>query len=227
MDEYLKATRLCDCDNVELEKKAEDVVGNAVNQEEAALRIFQFVRDKFLFGINYPDTKASKMLNQKIGFCMTKTNLQMALLRAVDIPSRCHLVELPKELLQIITPKSMYVRMPATSTHPWCECYFSGKWISCEALYEDSFYAKLIEAGIHTKEEMPTIDWDGKTDLTLFGPWIVKDIGTFTSWDDAMKEARKSEAALPPTNRLIGWLMLSLMNRNIDAIRLGHKATSS
>ena len=224
MNDYLKATRLCDCDDVKLKEKAKEIVGSAKNQEEAALRIFHFVRDKLLFGINYPDTKASKMLNKRIGFCMTKTNLHMALLRAVDIPSRCHLVELPRELFKNIMPKFMYAKLPATQAHPWCDCYLSGKWISCEALYEDSFYKTIMKTGIFTEEEMPTIDWDGKTDLILNTPWFVKDYGTFASWDDAMTEVKKSEAGMPPTNRIFGWLLLSMINRNIDAIRLGQHA---
>lgn len=140
MDEYLKPTKLCDCDDVMLREKANEIINGAQTPKEAALKIFRFVRDQIRFGMDYADVKASHTLTKGIGYCFTKPNLQIALLRSVGIPGRCHYVHLPKELLKDMAPRFAYRRMPAVIGHPWCECYLSGKWIACEALVDKPFY---------------------------------------------------------------------------------------
>ncbi len=40
------------------------------------------------FGLDPSDTKASVALRKKYGFCVTKTNLQVALLRSIGVPAR-------------------------------------------------------------------------------------------------------------------------------------------
>lgn len=98
MSQFLEPTALCNSDNPRVSDKAKDLAGDGQDARAAALKIFSFVRDDISFGLHYPDTKASKTLDLRRGFCATKTNLQMALLRAAGIPSRCHLALLPKEV---------------------------------------------------------------------------------------------------------------------------------
>jgi len=218
MDEYLMPTKLCDCDNVKLKEKAKEIIRGAETPKEAALKIFYFVREQIPFGMDYPDAKASHTLKKGIGFCFTKTNLQIALLRVVGIPARCYYVHLRKELLEYIAPRFMYDRMPFI-THPWCECYLAEGWIACEGLMDEAWYKTGLRMGSFTKEQIPTIDWDGETNLILFKPWIVKDVGTFASLDAAMTEARKRGEPMPPSNRLFGWFMFFLINRRVKEIR--------
>jgi len=219
MGEYLKATKLCDCDNVKLKEKAKEIIKGAETPKEAALKIFYFVRDDILFGVDYPDVKASQTLEKGRGFCLTKTNLQIALLRAVGIPARCHYVHVSRESHKKTTPRFFYNRLPMVTSHTWCECYLSGEWIVCEALLDKAYYEGTLRKGIHTKEEFPTIDWDGETNLILAKPWIVKDVGTFPSWDDAMIKAKEEGTGLPPSNRLFGWFIFFLGNRRTNDIR--------
>lgn len=50
MDEYLKATKLCDCDDGAIKNKAQEIIKDATTPKEAATKIFYFVRDKmFLY----------------------------------------------------------------------------------------------------------------------------------------------------------------------------------
>ena len=184
-------------------------------QKDSALRIFYFVRDQIKFGIDYPDAKASRTLKHKKGFCLTKTNLQIALLRAENIPARCHYVHLSKEQVKDVTPGFMYRRMPPVIGHSWCECYLDGRWIACEALIDKPLYEVFLKMGFCTKEQIPTINWDGETDLVLFMPWLVKDIGIFTNLEDVMIEHNKRGESLPPRNKSFGWFIHFLMNRNI------------
>jgi len=218
MDEYLRPTKLCDCDNAKLKEKAKEIIKGAETPKEAALKIFYFVREEIPYGMDYPDAKASRTLKKGIGFCFTKTNLQIALLRAVGIPARCHYVHLPKELLKDITARFMYDRMPMVIGHPWCECYLSEEWIACETLLDEPLYKANLRTGLFTKEQIPTIDWDGETNLILFKPWIAEDVGTFPSLDDAMREARKRGEAMPLSNKLFGWFVFFLINRRIKRV---------
>lgn len=219
MDEYLRATELCDCDNTELQHNAREIAGDADTAKEAAKRIFYFVRDEVPFGLDFADAKASHTLRKRIGFCMTKTNLQIALLRAVGIPARCHYSLVPKSLSKHIIPKLMYNSMPMAVGHPWCECYLSGRWISCEALADKPYHEGRLKFGAFTREEMPTIDWDGEVDLILYKPWLLEYVGVFPSWDDALMQAGKRREGRPPKNRLLGCLGFWLMNRRISQFR--------
>jgi hypothetical protein len=221
MDEYLRSTKLCDCDNVNLMEKAKEIIKGAETPKEAALKIFYFTRDKIYFGLDYPDAKASHTLKKGVGNCVTKTNLQMGLLRAVGVPARCHYVHLTKESLKGIAPRFMYNKLPAAIVHPWCECYLAGNWVVCEALFDEAFYKGELREGFFTKEQIPTIDWDGETDLIVVKSLIVKDVGTFSSWDEGMMEAQKrgERDSLPPSNRFYGWFIFFIANRNINKIR--------
>lgn len=216
--QFLTPTRLCDCDGAGVNEKAKDLVGIGGDPTEAALNIFYFVRDRITFGLDFPDARASETLVRGIGFCMTKHNLQMALLRAAGIPSRSHLVQLPKDVNKPITPKFLYDRTPAEIIHPWCECLLDGKWVACDCVMDDAFYRAMLRRGYLTEVDMPSIDWDGKTDL-IFGESKVRaDLGTFPSWDEGIREARKS-GGMPPTNRLLGPIVYAMFNRRIRKIR--------
>ena len=217
MDEYLKATKLCDCDKVNLKEKAKQIIDSAEIQKEAALKIFYFVRDVILFGGDHPDVKASHTLRKGKGLCITKTNLQMALLRAVGIPARCHYVHLPKEIVKSFTLRFIYNRLPAAIGHTWCECYISGEWIACEALFDKALYNGALRKGTLTKRDMPTIDWDGETDLVLTRELILKDVGVFPSWDEALRMV--DEEGLPITNRPLGWFAFFVGNWRANRIR--------
>jgi len=63
-------------------------------------------------------------------------------------------------------------RMPTVSGHPCCECYLSEQWTACDATFDEAYYKTKLRRGVFTEEQMPTIDWDGETNLIPFKPWI-------------------------------------------------------
>lgn len=219
MEEYLRPTKMCDCDNTQLRQKAEIITKAAGTPKEAALNIFYYTRDEILFGLDYPDIRASQTLKKGRGFCITKSNLQIALLRSIGIPARCHYVHLAKESLQAIVPAFMYNKLPEAIVHIWCECYLSGNWLACEGLFDEKLYRGMLKKGAITQEQVPSIDWDGATSLILVKQRIVKDIDTFPSWDDAMADGLKRGDEMPLNNRILGLLFLSIVNRRIRAVR--------
>jgi transglutaminase-like putative cysteine protease len=74
IQDYLAATDFCDSDSQAIKSKAKMLTDNAESPREAAERIFYFVRDEILFGLDRRDVKASQTLQKGFGFCVTKTN---------------------------------------------------------------------------------------------------------------------------------------------------------
>jgi hypothetical protein len=191
MQEFASSTEFCDCDNMEIMQKAEELAKDASSPKEAAMKIFNYVRD-FPFAVSRLDKKASKTLKEKKGYCVTKTNLQVALLRAAGIPARYHQVVLDKAVIKGIVSDSFYAKQEDTIWyHPWCECYLSGRWIACDLYLDKDTYNSAIKQGILTQEQMPSIDWDGENDLKIAIPWMLKDVGTHSSYDEVCKDVMK------------------------------------
>jgi hypothetical protein len=221
MQDFLMATKLCDCDDPWLRKKAEEIIDDANTPKEKALKIFYYVRDNIRFSLAYSRSKATQTLKRGYGECGNKTNAQVALLRAVGIPARFHWVKAKAVILHHLIEDFVYKNMPSVVSHFWCECYLNSKWVSCELLFDWCLYDGLLKKGLITKEQVPTIDWDGETDLVLLGPWITEDRGSLPSEDDAIEVLKSSEEGMPPIwmEWIIAPLFYRLNLRNSEKIR--------
>jgi hypothetical protein len=219
--DYLSATGLCDCKNLWLRAKAKEIGDGAGTPEEKALRVFSHVRDGVRFGLAYSRSKASRTLKRGYGECGNKTNAQVALLRAAGIPARFRWVLAKTEILRHLIADFVFKNMPAIASHFWCECCLNGKWISCESLLDKPLYDGMLREGLVTKEQVPTIDWDGKTDFVLLKPWIAEDRGHLPSFDDALRRLKSGDEGMPPlwVERIIAPIFYPLDLRNSDRIR--------
>jgi len=220
MQEYLKPTELCDCENAELKERASEIVVGVDSLREAAERIFRFVRDTIPFNATLDIyQRASQTLQKKVVDYCNKVNVQVALLRAVGVPARCHLVRVEKEVLRAFIPRFLYDRLPSPVGHFWCECYLAGKWVACETLFDRPLYEGMLEAGLVAQEQIPTIDWDGESDLVLLRPWIVKDVGPYSCYDELVQLAQ--EEGMPPKIfcQLFDWLPAFFSHRRTEKIR--------
>jgi len=225
LEEYLIPTEICDCDNPEVKQKANELIEGTKTPKEAAIKIFNFVRDNILFagGKLYP-VKASETLKEATGFCVTKTNLQIALLRALNIPARYHQLELDKNCLKNIfetldfLPKTIWF-------HPTCECYLDEKWIACDTTFDKRLYIGSCEKGILDKNLMPTIDWDGENDLYTFKSWLIKDRGSHNSYEDILKKAQEENDNLK--KKMLKAMNVDESKLDIDAIfKIGWKKSN-
>ncbi len=192
LTEYIEPTEFCDCRNDVIIKKSNELIGQTSIPKDAAIKIFNFVRDEIPFEAYRADERASDTLQRGTGFCVTKSNLQIALLRAIGIPARYHHVHLRKEILSGVIPAASLDLIPegVITYHPWCECYLNNNWVSCEALYPKKLVSELRQGGFITKEQIPTIDWDGETDLILCTHWIVKDLGVTQNMDNVFRKVQ-------------------------------------
>lgn len=221
VNNYLAVTDMCDHDNPWLLELAEEIIDRRSTPVEKALRIFYYVRERVRFGIAYSRSKASKTLKKGYGDCVSKTNVQVALLRAVRIPARFRKAKAESVTLHYLIADFVYKQMPPTASHFWPECFLNEKWISCEAFFDKPLYEGMLKKGIITKEQVKTIDWDGKTDLIILEAWITEYLGSVPSADDAVADLRMSAEGMPPlwVEKLIAPVFYPFNLRYSDRIR--------
>ena len=219
---HLRATKLCNFDHPAVRDKAKAFVQGTDTPKDRAQSIFYFVRDAIPFDATLDIwEKASETLGKRVNDYCNKVNLQVALLRAAGIPARCHLVQVRKEVLKAFIPRFIYNRLPSPVGHFWCECHLDERWIACETLFDEPLYLGMLGASLVTREQIPTIDWDGESDLILFQPWIVSDEGTYPAFDDILASPMMSEAGMPPKIlcKLFDPIPVFLSRRRTDSIR--------
>ena len=222
LDTYLTPSPLCDCDNAGLRSTAMEIVKGAGAPAEAALRVFRYVRDGIAFNATLDIyLKASETLGRKTVDYYNKINVHVTLLRAIGIPARYHTVRIRKEALRHFVPGFLYSHLPSPVGHFWCECHVNGRWTACEALFDKPFYEGMLKAGWATKGQVPTIEWDGGSDLTLMKHWIVEDGSTYSHYEELVRLAR--EEGMPPKVfcKALEWLPAFFSNRRTERVRKG------
>ncbi len=95
--EYLKPTQLCDFDQVhEIRDKARRLTIQLQDKRDIIERIYHFVKE-FPYGLEDWDVKASETLRKGWGMCSGKTNLLVAMLRYLQIPTRYRIYKIYSE----------------------------------------------------------------------------------------------------------------------------------
>ena len=103
--------------------------------------VYRFVRDEIGFGYNASDdVPASVVLADGYGQCNTKTNLLMALLRAVGVPCRFHGATIHKALQKGVMKGLVYAVAPESILHGYAEVFFDGAFRALEGVILDTRY---------------------------------------------------------------------------------------
>jgi len=221
MEPYLAITPLCDHDHPAIRQRVAAITAGADTPREKARRIFYDLRDTIRFSLAYSRSTASQTLKRGYGECGSKSNLHVAMLRAAGIPARLRWVKAKSAVLHHLVAGFVYRGMPATASHFWPECYLEGRWLSCEALLDRPLYEGMLAAGLITRAQIPSIDWDGQTDLVLLRPWITEYLGTLPSLDEALARLQASDEGMPPAwlERLIAPFFYPFNLRYTERIR--------
>lgn len=198
VEEFLKTTKSSDFNKAFVKNKALEIIGDSKSDSEKAISIFNWMKDNIKFAISSTDAKASRTLKKGYGECANRTVLHITLLRAVGIPARARYADIKSELLIPIIPAFLFSKLPPKLGHIWPECYIDNKWISCETFYDTALYEKMLEKNMITKDQVPTINWDGKTDLILLKNWILEDKGSIDSFDVLNIKAQFIEKIIGP-----------------------------
>ena len=179
LKEFLRASELCNRDHPFVKATAEEISVEAKTPTEAAIGIFYFVRDRIPLSFLDPWKTASETLRIGKGSCLTKANLQIALLRSVGIPARFRIMEFkgndPREWEGIL-PKFAVSRMPERFPHYFAEVHLEGRWIMADATFD--------------KALLPDIeDWNGEKDVcSIEDEVILLDVGALASIEEEAKK---------------------------------------
>ena len=161
MDIYLRSTSTIDCDNTLVMEKAQELVKDQKEIPNKAKCLFYFVRDEIKYNLYVPNDKpehyrASRILQEKEGFCIQKAVLLTALSRAVGIPARIHLAAIRNHLV----PDKLKQLMGGNlfPTHGYSDLYVEEKWIKA---------APTFDLGLCQKNRFTIVEFDGKHDAIL------------------------------------------------------------
>lgn len=191
--------------------------------------VYDFVRNEIAFGYNEGDQlSASRVLADGIGQCNTKSTLLMALLRAVNIPSRFHGFTINKPLQRGAITGLAYWLAPQRIIHSWVEVFLEGRWIILEGFILDAPYLASLQHrfpherrfcgyGAATSDlSVPGVEWRGE-DTYIQKEGIADDFGLFDN-PDAFYQRHGSNLS-----GLKRWLyqhfVRHMMNRNVACVR--------
>ncbi len=192
LEDYLKPTKMCDSNTPDIISKAGNLTKMALTDKEKAMAIFDYVRDEIDFIMDPYFQTASNTLKKGIGFCVGKSNLQIAMLRAIKIPARYHIVHLDKECLDPFLLAWVSKQFPPIiDHHPICECYLNGKWVACDTTFDKAFIEGAKKQGYLDPELFSQLDWDGENDLNIFKQWSVAEVGYFANLDEFWQDTIK------------------------------------
>lgn len=201
-----------------------------LSQYELIGEIYHYVRDEISFGYNADDCiAASQVLKDGYGQCNTKGTLLIALLRAVNIPSRFHGFTIYNDLQRGAIPNYLFVLAPDRIIHSWVEIYHNNRWINLEGYIIDKPYLNQIQNsfsdqceafsgyGISTKcLSSPSIDWNGESTY-IQSEGIADDFGKFEQPDDFYENHGSNLNGLKKL--LFRYVLRHLINRNVKKIR--------
>jgi hypothetical protein len=165
---YLKPTEFFDFDKPKVRDKALQITKGLKTQKEKAIALFYWVRDEIKYNMrlfipsikNY--FKASKVLQKRQGFCVSKSILLSSLARVVGIPARIHLVDLinhliSQKIIDFMKTNVMYV-------HGFSEFYLNKKWVKLTPSFDKE---TAIKGGF-----LPMVEFDGEHDA-VFPPYDI------------------------------------------------------
>lgn len=188
IEEFLQSTELCDFDtSAAIRNRASRLVQGCDDNQQRFQRIYDFVRE-LPYGLEDWDVKASETLAKGWGMCSGKTNLLVAMSRALSIPARYRIFKIKAErrlLKQVIEQnKSVAARfgnLPPVQDHVQCEVYL-GRWQVYDPSRDSAFENGLRKLGIPL-ERVPVADAQGAVSYEI--------LASIDEWARARQNGRK------------------------------------
>lgn len=163
--EYLKPTYFFDFDQPIVRNFAAASTVGATSDVEKALKLYYTVRDQVRYDpysivLEPKAYKASTVLAQKLGFCLPKASLLVALARAVGIPTAIGMSDVrnhisTERLKRIMGSCDLFIH------HGYAVMYLEGKWVKAAPAFNIELCNRF--------NVLPT-EWDGRSHA-LFQPY--------------------------------------------------------
>lgn len=204
---YLAATGFCDVDHPDIRALARELATANSDARATAVRLFEWVRDEILYFFGPWGVTATHTLHVREGTCTTKSNLLIALLRAVGIPAAYGVLRVDaRHYWGVIGPAFLTRHASPYSTHVNAAAYIDGRWVRCDP----SSDRQIAEKSQHYCEQNRLIEWDGTTDRTdVFRPEHVHaNLGLYANIDEVLAKPmrRATPEGLKLTNRFIRFI---------------------
>lgn len=143
---YLLPTYYLDCDNSDIISFAKTHTKAGSSDMQKAIDLYYVVRDKFAYNpynviLEPAVLKASYMLTKDYGYCIEKSNLYAAALRALGIPTRLGYANVRNHL----GTKKLEEKLGTDVLvfHGYVEVYLQNKWIKVTPVFDSKLCQKL------------------------------------------------------------------------------------
>lgn len=157
LQQYLKSTELIDAEHPAIREFVADI-DQQVTKREQAVALYYKVRDHFLYDPYHLDLrpgalKASEILKKKRAWCVEKSIVLAAGLRALNIPSRLGYGIVVNHIG--VEKLTAYLKREEIVFHGYVEVFLDGKWVKTTPAF-DRKVCRL--SGV------TPLEWDGKED---------------------------------------------------------------
>jgi transglutaminase-like putative cysteine protease len=160
LNSYLLPTELCDFDrDPSVREKVAELARDCKDERERFNRIYRFVKE-LPYGLEDWDVRASDTLKKGWGMCCGKTNLLVAMSRALLIPARYRVFRIKAEgrLLAWVIEQDTELagllgHLPREQDHLECEAYLDGGWHNYDPARDSALEDGLRKLGIPLERE--------------------------------------------------------------------------
>ncbi|KUO77550.1 MAG: hypothetical protein APF81_27905 [Desulfosporosinus sp. BRH_c37] len=206
MENELKQTFYCDHGHPDIQAVARSLKAGETDPVAIAKLTFYYVRERFPFGFDLYQRKASETLKQGYGVCWNKSLLLVALLRCNQIPAQFGSIPVRRSFVKPAIGAWYWL-----ANNPFYHClvhaYLNHRWTIMDVTldkrtYEAFFLPWGVEWGI---------DWNGVDDVHLYTESVVGPSVTHPDIDAAINK-KMGNTELPKCLAAIG---NSYMNRQM------------
>lgn len=141
-DELPEADSLCDADHPKIRRQAARL--RRASPASTAEAILKFVHG-FPYRFGAWQERASDTLKRGVGMCTTKTNLQVALMRAAGLEAGFVEVPMPTSVLGKLMPSSWLALQRPTVRHYFAAVKLNGVWHGADSSYDYASYRIFLE----------------------------------------------------------------------------------
>lgn len=195
MHEFFGHGRYCNWRDPAVLACARRLTADHTTPVDRAVVLFRFVRDEVRYMFGPWGVSATDTLRRREGVCTNKSNLLVALLRAVDIPAAFGLLHVnPREYYGVVAPPYLKPFVSDRSLHVYAAAHLNGTWVRCDP----STDREIAERTAHFCRQTRLIEWDGRQDaLDFLQPQhVYADLGLRAGIDELLdKPARHAQPA--------------------------------
>lgn len=164
VDEFLQPTRLIDSDHPAVQRFTQEALGDTSGVRERAVKLYYAVRDRFRYDpyaleISEPALRASTVIAQGHGWCVTKAALLAAACRAAGIPAKVGFADVRNHLSTERMRRHMQTDI--YFWHGYTSILIDGQWLKATPAFN-------IE--LCTRFKLRPLEFDGRED-SIYHPF--------------------------------------------------------